>query len=248
MTQFPRIFASAHELFRAAADRVVELGRTAISEREAFHLALAGGSTPASLYRELALPERAGALPWERVHIYFGDERCVPPDDAQSNFHMARETLLAHVPIPESQIFRIHGEDDPHAAAAAYDETLARSLPQEEGGWRLDLILLGLGPDGHVASLFPETDVLGKRKALAASVFVPKLDSWRISVTLPIINHARHIMLLVSGAAKADIVRRAVQGTPGAGNLPVQLIRPRGALEWFLDADAAARLEREAPR
>jgi 6-phosphogluconolactonase len=245
MTQLPRIYDDADALFRAAAQRVLELGREAIAARGAFHLALAGGSTPAGLYRELALEKRGGAVQWERVHIYFGDERCVPPDDAQSNYRMARETLLAHVPIPESQIYRIHGEDAPHAAAAAYDETLARALPQEEGGWRLDLILLGLGPDGHIASLFPETEILGKHKALAASVFVPKLDSWRISVTLPVINHARHIMLLVSGAAKADVVHRALNRTPGAGNLPVQRIRPRGTVEWFLDADAAGRLEQE---
>jgi 6-phosphogluconolactonase len=157
---------------------------------------------------------------------------------------MARETLLQHVPIPEAQIHRIRGEDEPHAAAAAYDEALAVNLPQEEGGWRLDLVLLGLGPDGHVASLFPETDILGKHKALAAAVYVPKMESWRISLTLPIINHAAHTMLLVSGAAKAEIVRRVQREGP-VGGLPVQRIRPRGTLEWFLDAEAAAGLERE---
>lgn len=239
MSQFPRIFEDADELFRAAAGRVLEVGRAAIEDHEAFHLALAGGSTPAGLYRELA--RQSDALAWEQVHIWFGDERCVPPDDAQSNFRMARETLLAHVPIPESQIHRIHGEDEPHAAAAAYDETLARALPQGEGGWQLDLALLGLGPDGHIASLFPETDILGKRKALAAPVYVPKFQSWRVSITLPLINHAAHIMLLVSGAEKAAIVRRVLQ--EGPGHLPVQLIRPRGTLEWYLDTDAAALLD-----
>lgn len=242
MKQSPRIMQNADELFRAAAERVLELGRAAIADHEAFHLALAGGSTPAGLYRELA--RQADALPWERVHIWFGDERCVPPDDDRSNFRMARETLLQHVPIPEAQVHRIHGEDEPHAAAAAYDERLARSLPQEEGGWRLDLLLLGLGPDGHVASLFPETDILGKHKALAAAVYVPKLESWRVSLTLPVINHAAHTMLLVSGAGKAEIVRRVLQGAPAG--LPIQMIRPRGSMEWFLDADAAARLDEES--
>lgn len=248
MTHAPRIFDDADALFRAAAERVIEVGRSAVAERGAFHLALAGGSTPAGLYRELAQPARASALPWERVHIWFGDERCVPPDDEQSNFRMARETLLRHVPVPEAQLHRIRGEDEPHAAAAAYDEALARALPRDAEGWRLDLLLLGLGTDGHVASLFPETDILGKHKALAAAVFVPNLDSWRISITLPTVNHARHIMLLVSGSSKADIVRRAVQHPFGAGHLPVQRIRPRGTVEWFLDADAAAGLEAEAGR
>ena len=245
MTKHPRIFDNAAAVFSAAADRVLELGGRAIAERGVFHLALAGGSTPEGLYRELARPERAGALAWERTHIYFGDERCVPPDNTQSNFRMAQQSLLRHVPVPAGQVHRIRGEDEPHAAAAAYEELLARYLPQTEGGWQLDLILLGLGPDGHIASLFPETDILGKRKALAAPVFVPKLDSWRISVTLPVINHARHIMLLVSGAGKAEVVRQALEVTPGTA-LPVQLIRPRGVPEWFLDRDAARELGPEA--
>jgi len=243
MRQLPRIFDDAPALFGAAADRVTELGRQAVAERGAFHLALAGGSTPAGLYSELARPERTGQLRWGRVHIYFGDERCVPPDDAQSNFRMARETLIEHIPVPAEQVHRIHGEEEPHAAAAAYDELLAETLPQEEGGWRMDLILLGLGPDGHTASLFPGTDILGKRKALAAAVFVPKLNGWRISVTLPIINHARHILFLVRGEEKADVAKRAMEGMGAAGPLPVQLIRPRGTLEWYLDDGAGRFLE-----
>lgn len=241
-----RIHADASSLIEAVARRWVEVANDAISARGKFHVALSGGSTPRSLYRLLALPRFADHIPWDRIHIYFGDERRVPPDHTDSNFRMVKDSLLDHVAIPLAQVHRMKGElDDPHAAANIYTQELTSNLPlSAQGVVQFDLLLLGVGSDGHIASLFPATPVLYERARLVEAVYVEKLDSWRISVTLPVIDHARHVMILVSGAAKAPVMHDVftTQRTPP---YPVQLINPQGNLEWHLDQAAAADLPEE---
>lgn len=240
-----RVLPDAAALFLAAARRVVELGQAAIAARGAFHLALAGGSTPAGLYRLLATPAFAGQMDWHRSHIYFGDERAVPPDHADSNYRMARDTLLAPLAISEAQVHRIPTEHPPAEAAAAYSRCLRQHLPPEG----FDLLLLGMGADGHIASLFPGSAALDQRnKPAAVATHEPKLAAaggvdWRITLTLPTLNQARHTLLLVSGAPKADVVRHVLRRVAGAAPLPVQMLHPAGTLEWLLDREAARHLD-----
>ena len=242
-----RIFKDGTQLATAAAARVAELANQAIADRGAFNLALAGGSTPEGLFRALAHPEFRDNIPWTNVRVYFGDERNVPPDHPDSNYRMARQLLLDRVAIPAEQVFRIRGEDPPRQAAAAYAKVLRQELPADSDGWpRFDLILLGMGPDGHTASLFPNTEILDSREAAVDAVYVAKLDTWRISLTYPTINAAQHVLVLVSGEKKADVIRHVLSHTPGAAPLPIQMVRPSDPVEWFLDMDAAVHLHEEA--
>ena len=232
----------------AAAARFQELAATAIRARGAFHVALAGGSTPRALYSLLAAPERRGRIDWRAVRVWFGDERCVPPEHPDSNYRMARETLLAHVGCRPAHVRRMEGERDPAAAARDYERLLRDHLPRPDAPGaapRLDLVLLGLGADGHVASLFPGTAILDERMALVAAVFVPRFDAWRISLTYPAITAAREVMLLVAGAEKADIVAAAFEDD--ADRYPVGRLRATRPVAWYLDRAAAARLSQGEP-
>lgn len=232
-------------LARAVAARFEALARAAITSRGGFHVALAGGSTPRLLYRLLATPEWRGRIDWTAAHVYFGDERCVAPEHPDSNYGMARESLLQHVDIPAEQIHRIEAEDPDHAAAARrYANVLQRHLPRSpaHGAGRFDLVLLGLGPDGHVASLFPDSAILGEHEAWAAAVHVDKLRAWRISLTYPVINAARHILLVVAGDNKAAIVKDVLVKARGASPYPASRLRPEGEIEWYIDHAAASLL------
>ena len=247
MPALPHIFTNNQALFEASATHLCAIATEAITDHGSFHLALAGGSTPEGLYRLLATDEFATAIHWEKVHIYFGDERCVAPENSDSNYRMAKESLLQHIPIPTTQIHRIEGEIDPTQAAAAYAGVLAQHLPQtNNGALQFDLILLGMGPDGHTASLFPDTDILGETESPVAAVYVDKLQCWRISLTLPLINQARHVMLLVAGAQKADVIRHVWHHIEGANILPVQRVKPAGELLWMLDSEAARLLQQKS--
>jgi len=241
-----RIYSDKAALIESAAQRWLTLADQAIAARGTFHVALSGGSTPQDLYRRLAQSPLAERIVWDRVHIYFSDERTVPPDHADSNYHMVKEALLDHVPIPAAQIHRMEGEAlDPHAAAVKYTRMLTKNLPlSSQGVAQLDLLMLGVGEDGHIASLFPGTPVLHERARLVEAVQVEKLDTWRISLTLPMIDHARYVMMLVSGAGKADILRDVFSTRP-TPPYPVQLINPQGALEWHIDQAAAKLLPEE---
>lgn len=232
-------------LYRACAECFADIAGKATAARGGFHVALSGGSTPAGLYRLLASPEWTQRVDWSRTHVWFGDERCVPPDHADSNFRLAQKLLLAHVPVPPGQVHRLAGEQPPAQAAAAYARSLDETLPHALGLPRLDLVLLGLGPDGHIASLFPGTAALDERAALATAVFVPRLEAWRLSLTLPVLENARHVMLMVAGAGKAEVVRQALCESVGAEPLPVQRLQPRGDQAWFLDAAAARDIDGE---
>ncbi len=237
-----QVFPTAADLYHGAAEHWVRLAKAAIKQAGAFHVALAGGSTPRGLYQLLASVPYASQVDWNGVYIYFGDERYVPMDHSDSNYRMARVALLDRVPIPPGQIFRIPTElPNPEAAAANYAQTLRSHLPQ---GSQFDLILLGVGADGHTASLFPGTSILSVRDRLVAAVYVEKLSAWRISMTYPTIDQARQILFLVSGADKAPIMA-SILAAPAGKALPVQSLRACGEVNWFLDKAAAYEWETE---
>jgi 6-phosphogluconolactonase len=234
----------------AAARRFVAMASEAIRSRGEFVVVLAGGSTPRSMYARLAAPPHVSSVDWSRVQVLWGDERCVPPDHEASNYRMACEALLDHVPIPEASVHRIHGEDDPADAAAVYERVIRRVLRTPSGpppAARIDLVLLGVGEDGHTASLFPGHAAAHDNPAWVRAVYVPAsaaVAAWRVTLTPVIINAAAEVAFLVSGAAKAPIVRQVLEGPRnGPLELPAQLIAPAaGRVRWFLDAAAAAGL------
>ncbi len=234
----------------AATQRWVALAGQAHARHGTFHVALSGGSTPKALYNALARPEFAAQVDWRRVHIYFGDERSVPPDHPDSNYRMADLALLCHVPIPPDQVHPMDAQPDHiEQNARAYEQLLRATLPKDADVIPiLDLVLLGIGTDGHVASLFPRTSALQEQERLVTAVYVEKLQTWRMTITFPLINRARHVMLLATGRGKAEVIRQALQDYPQDGKelLPVQRLRPTGVMEWHLDAEAAALLATEA--
>ena len=234
------VLPDADALATTAAEAFIIAVGEAVATRGACHVALAGGSTPEGLYRRLAQPGYAERVPWEQVHIWFGDERGVPPDHADSNYRMARQALLDHVPLPPAQVHRMAGEDDPATAAAAYAEQLRSELPAADGIPVLDLVLLGLGPDGHIASLFPDTAALTATEPAVAN-WVPKLETWRLTLTYPVLNAARRVWLLAAGSGKAAVVAQALDAPHGEGELPVQRLNGGGEYRWFLDGVAAGR-------
>ena len=238
-----RVAADAGAVTDLAARRVHDLLTEAVTARGAAAVALAGGSTPRRLYQTLAAPPHRDTMPWSRLTLFMGDERCVPADDPDANQRMVRESLLAG--LPEQPAFHPMPADRPDlpAAAHAYADLLARLLPAAADGRPcLDLVLLGVGPDGHTASLFPDTPVLAEARAVA-EVYVPRLDAWRMSLTLPIINAARHVLFMATGHGKAEVVARIIGEGRDTG-LPAALVAPTaGGVEWYLDREAAARLE-----
>lgn len=237
------VFANLELLSEAAAEHLITLCHTAIHERGTFHVALAGGSTPKRLYQLLAQPALRARIDWSKVHIYFGDERAVPATHADSNFRMAHEALLAHVDIPEHNVQRmIAAPEHIEQAAADYATLLRRELSCDAAGIPVfDLILLGMGADGHTCSLFPGTPILQERSQPVGSVYVERLQSWRLSLTYPVLDAARQLLFLIAGSDKAAMLRHiATNSTPA---VPVQAIHPHGQLAWYLDASAAAELD-----
>lgn len=233
-----------------AAERVAAICERAVRSRGACAVALSGGETPRPLYARLAADPYRRRIPWERLEVFWGDERGVPPDDPRSNFGLAHQTLLAKVPVPEDHIHRMPADAaDPQAAAAAYAETLRALLPATADGWpRFDLVLLGIGDDAHTASLFPRTDAVRERDRAVAAQFVPAAGMWRMTLTVPVLTHAAEILFLVAGASKADAVRAALEGPAEGHDVPAALIRPvDGRAVWLVDAAAAARLTRGRP-
>jgi 6-phosphogluconolactonase len=214
-----------------AADFILGRARQAIGERNEFRIALSGGNTPRLVYARLAAV--ANDLPWDLVRFTFGDERCVPPDDPESNFRMARETLLAPAGVPEKSILRMRGEIDPQIAAQEYEYQLDRIASERgESIYRHDLILLGLGDDGHTASLFPGTAALDETMRRVVANCVPKLNAWRLTFTFPLINHARHILFLVGAAKSPGLIERVLKGDP---QLPASRVNPTaGELTWII--------------
>jgi 6-phosphogluconolactonase len=238
-----RVFADPEAVARAAARRFAGLAREAVDERGAFSVALSGGSTPRRVYELLAGDDFRGQVGWRGVHVFFGDERTVPHDHADSNYRMANEALLSRVALPAENVHRIEGLGDAAANASDYESVMRGFFGEAE--WpRFDLVMLGMGDDGHTASLFPGTDALAERRAWVVANRVEKLNAWRITLTAPAINAARHVLFLVTGAGKAARLREVLKGGRDPARLPSQLIRPGdGTLEWFVDRAAASRLE-----
>jgi 6-phosphogluconolactonase len=242
------ILPDADGLAAEAAGLVIEQARAALAARGRFMLALSGGATPRATYAQLAESPAREQIAWERTWIFFGDERCVPPDHPESNYRMAAETLLSKVPVPSHQVFRMRGEADPEEAAGEYIRVLAETFGTRRGELpRFDLILLGFGVDGHTASLFPGSPALKEifRPVAAVHAAAAALPE-RLTVTFPVLNAAGCVAFLGSGAEKAKVVK-AMLGEGAA--LPASMVQPTdGALIWLLDRDAAALLASDPRR
>jgi len=210
---------------------ILEQAHKAIAERTEFRIALSGGNTPAPVYARIAT--EAYDFPWDRVRFTFGDERCVPPDDPESNFRMARENLFVPAAIPEKSVMRMRGEIDPQIAAQEYEDRLnAIATERGEPVYQHDLILLGLGDDGHTASLFPGTAALGETARCVVPNFVPKLNAWRLTFTFPLINHARHILFLAGASKSSRLIERVLAGDT---QFPAARVNPSaGDVTWII--------------
>lgn len=239
-----RKLATPQELFEAAAEEIILAANEAIAQRKRFTIALSGGSTPKSLYTLLASNART-SLNWGQTFFFWGDERHVPPDDKDSNYRMAEEAMLSKVPVPPGNVFRMPTENpDADAVALSYEQTLRKFFSLEAGQVpRFDMILLGIGPDGHTASLFPETAALQERSRLVVANWVEKLKTSRITFTLPVLNTARRVAFLVSGTDKAAVLRTVLQSDAPGEQYPSKLVQPTdGELIWFVDRAAASQL------
>jgi 6-phosphogluconolactonase len=235
-----KILPDVQALTEEAARRIIAAAETRLADnRRFFSLFLSGGHTPKSLYELLAAEPYRSQLNWSKVEIFFGDERCVPPDHPDSNYLMANNAMLSKLPIPEPNIHRMRGELNPEAAAIEYGQLLQSKF--HDGG--ADMVLLGMGPDGHTASLFPGTPALKETEHRCVAVFVPRLNSWRVTVTYPFLNKAKSVLVLVSGADKAEILKEVLEGPRDPGRLPIQGITPAGQMTWLLDTAAASFLQ-----
>ncbi|MCC6422963.1 MAG: 6-phosphogluconolactonase [Phycisphaerales bacterium] len=230
------VLADPSAVAQAAAELFVQSSHEAIARQGKFSVALSGGTTPRALYALLAADPFINAVDWSNTFIFFADERCVPPDDPQSNYGMVRETLLNHLQIPSTNIHRMKGEIDPQSAAMEY----GKMLKQTFGDGGMDLTLLGMGDDGHTASLFPHTSALAEKSHRCVANFVDKLNTWRLTLSAPFINHSHAVALLVCGPSKAATIQRVMEEPPSPQQFPIQLIQPQSNnLLWLLDVAAA---------
>ena len=234
---------NSDELCQRAADWLLGIATNAMADHGKFHIALAGGTTPRALYQLLASDTYVNKMDWQHVNFYFGDERAVPLDHEQSNFRMAHEAMLDKLAIPATDIFPLITDlEDLDNSARHYEKILRRELPSADDNVpAFDLILLGMGDDGHTASLFPGTTILSEQARLVMPVFVEKLQSWRVSFTYPLINHAQEVAILVTGSNKAEKLKQVLEDNPGSN--PIEGIRPVGDLSWFIDTEAAKLLQ-----
>lgn len=241
-----RISPDADDLFVLAADTFVEIAGEAIRERGRFTVALSGGSTPKAFYHLLTTDEYRTKVRWSDVRFFFGDERFVPPGAEQSNFRMALQNLFKPLAIDNHTIFRWKTEiSDPKTVARNYEQTIIEFINGDPP--KFDLFLLGMGPDGHIASLFPSTKALAESQHLTAPNWVEKLKSWRLTMTYPMINNSRNVLFLVTGEAKADVVKEVLEGKKNPEHFPAQGVRLKeGRLIWCLDEPAAKYLKHKA--
>ena len=230
------------EAFAAMASFIEQSAREGSTHRGRFTIALSGGSTPRGLYQLLASPAYSGRMDWDRWHIFWSDERCVPPDHRDSNYRMAKESLLDHVSVPASHIHRMEGEKDPQSAAEEYESLVRKMFQSSEPSF--DLVLLGIGEDGHTASLFPGTAALTTRDRLVVDNWVPILQAHRITFTLPLINAARVVAFLDTSESKAEVLQRVLEPDDGDSLLPAAMVKPAtGAVHWFHTKNAAGKLK-----
>jgi len=232
-----RIFDGPQAVAAALADLFAGEARAAIKSQGKFFVALAGGKTPQAAYALMAGTERRKDIEWVRVFIYFGDERCVPPESDESNYKMAFESFLSKVPVPPQNVHRMHGEDDPARAARAYAQVLAETMGEQPV---FDLMLLGMGDDGHTASLFPGSDPRTDEEQLARAVFVEKYSVHRLTLTPLVINNSKRVAIAVEGAAKAPALKAVREGAYEPVKYPAQIVSPlHGDLTWLADRAAA---------
>jgi len=229
-----RVMVDAASLIIAATEQFITAARSAIAKRGVFYVALAGGSTPKGLYQMLAAMPYSSKIDWSRVHLFFGDERCVLPSHNDSNYKMVSEAMIDMLPIPETNVHRMPTElSDASEVAKRYAETMTKVMKAEP----FDLVLLGLGPDGHIASLFPDTPALAVTDSLTTELYVEKFASWRVTMTYPVINAARQVIVFIAGEAKSAIVSDVMTGA--IEGLPIQRLVPQGEYYWYMDAAAA---------
>ncbi len=233
-----RLFNTTIGVFAAAREHVLTIARSSITDRGRFDFVLSGGRTPESVYKSLVDAD----LEWRKVHVWFGDERCVPPVHVDSNYHMAKEALLSHVAIPPANVHRIRGELDAYRASEEYEAEMRRVLKVPDGDVpRFDLVLLGMGSDGHTASLFPGTPATVEEDALCCGTWVEKMKAYRITLTFPVFDNAANVLFLACGADKAPMVKLATADTVGPDTPPAGRVRPKhGDLVWFVDAAAGS--------
>jgi 6-phosphogluconolactonase len=239
-----KVAASADEIAKIAADAFAEAVSKAVAARGLARIAISGGSTPKAVFELLAAEPYLSSIPWRQLQLFWVDERCVPPTHEESNYRMTRAAMLDEVPLPPGNVHRMEGELDPEEAASRYEATL-RNAFRLEGAQTptFDLIWLGLGPDGHTASLFPHTEGLNEMSRLVIANHVPQKDVWRITLTWPVIVQGREVAFLIEGEEKAEMVRTVWAGSYEPENWPAQLIRPAsGKLTLMLDSAAAAQL------
>jgi len=234
-----KIVADLPTLYRAGADEFIRCAREAVAAHGRFAIALSGGSTPKGVYSLLA---EANDLPWDKIHFFFGDERDVPPTDPESNYRMANESLLSRVPVPPGNVHRIAAEMGARLAVLQYQSELYAFFNLASSQWpRFDLIMLGMGPDGHTASLFPGSAALNETEFWVTDNWVEKFKTYRITLTFPVINHAAEVMFLVAGQDKSQVLKEVLQGKAEA--YPCQRVKPlNGRLLWLVDKAAGSLL------
>jgi 6-phosphogluconolactonase len=245
MTKEVRVYQNANQVNRALAERFVSISSKAIAARGRFVVCLAGGNTPRGAYELLTTPEYTALVDWTNAYVFWGDERCVPPESLESNARTVRETLLNHVPVPVNQIHRIRGEIDAEQSAVEYEKTLRDFFKNrmQSGKPRFDLVLLGMGADGHTASIFPGAASLHEEKRWVAPHKIKSLDMWRVTLTPLALNAASNVIFLVMGSDKADTVKRVLEGDYVPDELPAQIVKPEnGSVLWLLDEHAASKL------
>lgn len=243
-SQYPgelRIYKEREQLAIAAAETFVEVAAESIRARGRSRVVLSGGSTPRRVYELLATDAFSRRVDWEHVDIFLGDERYVPRDDRDSNYRMAAETLLGKAPVPAANIRRVPTEiSPPGSAAQAYEDTIRRCFDEHTSIPRFDLVYLGLGANGHTASLFPNSSTLREGSRLVVADFASEVGMWRITMTAPLLNRGRTVAFLVTGSEKAQVLRDVLLGPRDPERLPAQLIDPLGELLWMVDESAAA--------
>jgi 6-phosphogluconolactonase len=236
-----RVLRNAAGAARAAAEELASAVADAIADRGLFRVALSGGTTPTLLFDTLAKPRYRRRVDWTRTHVFFVDERCVPSSHERSNYRLTKEHLLDPLRVPPANVFRMRGEDEPRRAAAAYEKALREEFGR--GAPRFDLVFLGLGADGHTASLFPGTPALAETTRWVAPNRALSPGEWRLTLTLPVLNAGRRVVFLVAGGDKASVVSTLLRKKPGYRKLPASRVSPkRGSLIWILDESAASEL------
>ena len=234
------VYNDPEQLARAAAELFVSLSGSAIHARGRFRVALSGGTTPHRVYELLATDEFRPRVDWDSVDLFWGDERYVSAEDRESNYRMTTETLLRHISIPPDNVHRVRTDiSPPSAAASVYEIEVRKSFQYTTSIPQFDLVFLGLGTNGHTASLFPHSAVLREQSRLVVADFVTEVNMWRITMTAPLLNRGRAVAFLVEGKAKADVLHQVLVGPNDPQRLPAQIIAPEGKLLWMLDEDAA---------